>query len=95
MKYKFDEAFGGLFSESDCVEECLSEIWEIGYGYDGYNKAEGLKSLIDEILMLSRQAEEFLHAGKVFTDKDATNQSLEDARVAQRKWMEEHRSCEI
>ena len=92
MKYKFDEVSGGLLSEVDCVEECLSEIWEIGYDYDGYHEADGLKSLIDEILALSRQAEEFLHAGRVFTDKAETERSINEARAMQMKWREEHQN---
>lgn len=33
----------------ESVAECLEMISDVGFGYDGYNDVDGLKSLIDEM----------------------------------------------
>lgn len=51
------------------VDGCLELIVDIGVDYDGYNTAENLKSLIDEIVHYARQARILLRQGENFHQK--------------------------
>ena len=56
MKNWIDEQTGCKMCEPDCVDEWLSDIYNIGYDYDGYRDAKNLMELIDELLeMFARQ----------------------------------------
>ena len=50
------------------VDELLWLILAIGFDYDGYNKAEDLKDIIDELVAYSIYARELLREGKYFKD---------------------------
>ena len=50
MKNWIDEQTGCKMCEPDCVDEWLSDIYNIGYDYDGYRDAKNLMELIDELL---------------------------------------------
>ena len=68
MKIWTDEKTGITMCEPDCVDEWLSMIWAIGVDYDGYNKAENLKKLIDELVDMAKKARECLWENKLFGD---------------------------
>ena len=55
-------------SVGQSVDELLWLIWAIGFDYDGYNKAEDLKDIIDELVAYSIYARELLREGKYFKD---------------------------
>lgn len=57
---------GTKWSEPDCVDEWLFDIWAIGYDYDGCQSAEDLKSLISELVEMASKARSCLWAGKLF-----------------------------
>lgn len=67
MKYWIDEQTGCRMCEPNCTDEWLQFIWEIGCDYDGYNNANNLKQLIDELVDASIQARKCLHKGELFT----------------------------
>lgn len=52
--------------EPDSVEEWLEMIWAIGVDYDGYNTVNSLKSLIDEMINMSKKARKCLYENKLF-----------------------------
>ena len=64
-----DEKTGINFCKPDCVDEWLELIWDIAVDYDGYNTVESLKSLIDEIIDMSKEARECLKENKLFPKK--------------------------
>lgn len=66
MKTWKDKETGIVFSEPDCTDEWLQAIWAIGIDYDGYEKPENLKALIDELVSFSQKARECLREGKLF-----------------------------
>lgn len=66
MKTIFDEETGMHYCVPDSVDDCLFSIWALGCDYDGYNDAENLKQLIDELVGLSQKARTFLREGKLF-----------------------------
>lgn len=68
MKPEYDKETGITWAKPDCVDDCLHMIWGIGYDYDGYNRAEDLKDIIDELVDLAKQARVFLRDGKFFSD---------------------------
>ena len=72
MKYWIDEQTGCKMCEPNCVDEWLQFIWEIGCDYDGYNDANNLKQLIDELVDASIQARECLHKGELFAKEMMT-----------------------
>lgn len=49
-------------------DEYLELIYAIGYDYDGCEKPESLKELIDELVDLSSKARKCLHEGKLFRE---------------------------
>ena len=53
--------------EPNCADEWLQFMWEIGCDYDGYNDANNLKQLVDELVDASIQARKCLHKGELFT----------------------------
>ena len=59
---KSDDSFG------NSVDELLWLISAIGFDYDGYNTAEGLKDVIDELVAYSIYASELLREGKYFRE---------------------------
>lgn len=48
------EEFAELQKQVDELKERLHLIWAIGVDYDGFEKSESLKELIDEIVELTR-----------------------------------------
>ena len=52
--------------EPDCVDEWLSFIWAVGCDYDGYQTAEDLKGLIDELVEMADKARDCLWKSKLF-----------------------------
>lgn len=68
MKYWIDEKSGCRMCEPNCVDEWLSDIWAIGYDYDGYNDVKNLKELIDELVEMSQKARDCLYDGKLFAE---------------------------
>ena len=69
MRYWYNKEFKGIICEPDNTDEWLELIWDVGYNYDGYTTAEGLKSLVDELLDMAQKARECLYEGKIFEDK--------------------------
>ena len=69
MKRVYDEQTKITFVEPDCVEECLEFIYGISIDYDGYNTAENLKSLIDEIREMTVKAKQFLDDHKFYSEE--------------------------
>lgn len=70
MRFWTDEETGARYCEPDCVEEWLYYIWTIGHDYDGYNDAENLKEIIDELVYMSQRAQDCLHDGKLFSEEE-------------------------
>lgn len=66
MKSWIDEQTGCKMNEADCVDEWLSDIYNIGYDYDGYRDAKNLMELIDELLEMVCKARNCLWQGKLF-----------------------------
>ena len=66
MRCWIDEKSGVNVYEPDTVDELLYHIWAIGYDYDGYSTADGLKSLVDELVEMAQKARDCLHDGKLF-----------------------------
>ena len=52
--------------EPDCVDEWLSDIYNIDYDYDGYRDAKNLMELINELLEMVCKARNCLWQGKLF-----------------------------
>ena len=52
--------------EPDCVDEWLSDIYNIGYDYDGYRDAKNLMEIIDELLEMVHKAQDCLWHGQLF-----------------------------
>ena len=46
----------------DQIDDCLNMIYAIGFDYDGYEKPESLKELIDELVEYARTARRILHS---------------------------------
>ena len=69
MKDWIDEKTGIRFGEPDCADEWLELIWDIAVDYDGYNTVESLKSLIDEIVDMSKKARICLRENKLFPEE--------------------------
>lgn len=65
MKQWKDEQ-DNTFWEPDCADEWLEMLWAIGVDYDGAEKAESLKALIDELVEMAKKARECLWDGKLF-----------------------------
>lgn len=57
---------GNTFWEPDCADEWLEMLWAIGVDYDGAEKAESLKALIDELVEMASKARVCLREGKIF-----------------------------
>lgn len=53
-------------------DEYLELIYAIGYDYDGCEKPESLKELIDELVELSTKARECLHEGRLFRHQESS-----------------------
>lgn len=53
-------------------DEYLELIYAIGYDYDGCEKPESLKELIDELVDLSSKARKCLHEGKLFRQQESS-----------------------
>lgn len=70
MKYWTDKETGAKYTEPDCVDEWLYHIWAIGHDYDGYNDAENLKIVIDELVSMSQRARDCLRDGKLFPKEE-------------------------
>ena len=68
MRFWVDAETGNRYCEPDCCDEWLELIWQIGYDYDGYHKAEDLKDIIDELVEISKKARACLHDGKLFVE---------------------------
>lgn len=66
MKTWIDEQTGCKMCEADCVDEWLSDIYNIGYDYDRYRDAKNLMELIDELLEMVCKARNCLWQGKLF-----------------------------
>lgn len=66
MKHWIDEKTCCKICEPDCVDECLFDIWAIGYDYDGCHSVNDLKKLIDELVGMTNNARECLWDGKLF-----------------------------
>ena len=45
----------------DKIDHCLDMIYAIGYDYDGCEKPESLKELIDELVKYANRARRILH----------------------------------
>lgn len=69
MKTIFDEETGMHYCAPDSVDDCLFSIWALGCDYDGYNKAEDLKVLIDDLVGLAQKARGFLKEGKLYDEE--------------------------
>lgn len=54
MRHWIENGFN--FCEPDSVDEWLELIEQIAFDYDGYNKSDNLKSLIDEIVDMVHNA---------------------------------------
>lgn len=54
-------------------DEYLELIYAIGYDYDGCEKPESLKELIDELVDLSSKARKCLHEGRLFRETRKEN----------------------
>lgn len=57
---------GTKWSEPDCVDEYLFDIWAIGCDYDGCTTVEDLKKVINELVELADKARGCLWEGKLF-----------------------------
>lgn len=68
MKYWIDEETQCHMCEPDCADEWMQAIGWIGFDYDGYNTAEDLKQLIDELVKYANNARDCLLRGKIFND---------------------------
>ena len=68
MKRWKDER-GNSFWEPDCADEWLDMIWAIGCDYDGAEKAEHLKKLIDELVEMVSKARACMSEGKIFPEE--------------------------
>ena len=66
MKTWIDEQTGCKMCEADCVDEWLSDIYNIGYDYDGYRDAKNLMELINELLEMVCKARDCLWQGRLF-----------------------------
>ena len=75
MRYWYDKEFKGIVCEPDNTDEWLELIWDVGYNYDGYTTADGLKSLVDELLEMAQKARACLYDGKIFDNKEETFKS--------------------
>lgn len=65
MKTTFKYIFS--FTEYNTrLDEWLSDIYNIGYDYDGYHDAKNLMELIDELLEMVCKARKCLWQGKLF-----------------------------
>lgn len=45
----------------DKIDHCLDMIYALGFDYDGCEKAESLKQLIDELVDYANRARRILH----------------------------------
>ena len=45
----------------DKIDDCLNMIYAIGFDYDGCEKPESLKELIDELVEYANRARRILH----------------------------------
>ena len=45
----------------DKIDHCLNMIYAIGFDYDGCEKPESLKELIDELVAYANRARRILH----------------------------------
>ena len=45
----------------DKIDDCLDMIYAIGFDYDGCEKPESLKKLIDELVAYANRARRILH----------------------------------
>jgi hypothetical protein len=68
MKVWYDEELGCNFCKPDCVDEWLEMIWTIGVDYDGCEKPESLKELIDELVDMAHKARVCLKDGHLFSN---------------------------
>lgn len=57
---------GAKWSEPDCVDEWLFDIWAVGYDYDGASTVEDFRFLVKELVYWSQKARSCLWAGKLF-----------------------------
>ena len=69
MEDKYQEYINCL-KNSDTFDKSVDDLlwlsWAIGFDYDGYNKAEDLKEIIDELVAYALYARELLREGKYF-----------------------------
>lgn len=65
MKVWTDEN-GIKWSQSDCVDEYLFDIWSVGYDYSGCETKEDLEKIIDELVKLADKARGCLWESKLF-----------------------------
>lgn len=57
---------GAKWSEPDCVDEWLFDIWAVGHDYDGASTVEDFKFLVKELVYWSQKARDCLWDGKLF-----------------------------
>lgn len=79
MDYYYDYALNGIIHSPDCADECLSEIINIAFDYDGCNTVQEFKELIDEILDLAEKARKCIIDGKIVADKKTSAKNREKA----------------
>lgn len=87
MKYWYDKEFKGVICEPNCTDEWLELIWEVALDYDGCSTVESLQGLVDELVEMSQKARTCLYDGKLFTDREESIRSREEAQ-------EERKRCE-